>query len=388
MRILQVIEFFSPKMGGSAQVAYQTARHLTRRGHHVTIWSSDYGQREASFPEGGFAVRLFSCSAASSGLYFTPGLAPYARRHLAQFDIVHMHNVRTFQNIVVGMFARRTGLPYVISPHGSLPRLMERKAAKRAFDLLLGNRLVRDAQRMIAVSAVEVKQFVQAGIPQKKIALVPNGLDLEEFAELPSPGLFRRRLGLTDQVFLILFLGRIHRIKGINHLITAFDQVKHRIDNAHLVIAGPDDGDLGRLRSMAAQLSLEEQIIFTGPVYGQEKLSALVDASVVVLPSQYEIFGLVAFEALMCGTPVIATVESVVGQLLAAHNAGRIIPYGDPAKLAESLIESSITGPEQYLTAGRAYIQNQLDWNHITAALEEIYSGQPVPINQHAVAKG
>ena len=116
MRILQVIEFFSPKMGGSAQVAFQISRHLAQRGHDLSVWASDYGSREVRFPEEDFETHLFHTLFARWGFYLTPNLVSWARDHLQEFDIIHMHNVRTFQNIVVSYYARRFGIPYVLHP--------------------------------------------------------------------------------------------------------------------------------------------------------------------------------------------------------------------------------------------------------------------------------
>ena len=306
MRILQVIEFFTPAMGGSAQVAYQISRHLTRAGHQVTVCTSDFGRQEQNFPDQAFQVQYFASLPTRWKFYITPGLIPWAWKHLGEFDIIHMHNVRTFQNAVIG--CNRPAQRHPVCHLGAwLTAVSVRSFTfKRVFDLLFGDRLIAGAAQMLAVSELEAEQFRKAGIPAEKICLVSNGLDLDEFTSLPR-GAFRPRHHIPADARMIFFLGRIHPIKGLDHLIAAFASLSKDLDNVWLVIAGPDDGDLARLQSLARQIPAPERVLFPGPLYGTEKLAALVDADVLAFPSSYEIFGLVPFEALLCGTPVVVS---------------------------------------------------------------------------------
>ncbi|MGA9347871.1 MAG: glycosyltransferase [Anaerolineae bacterium] len=376
MRILQVIEFFTPKMGGSVQVAYQIARHLCRRGHEVTVWSSDFASGDFSFPDMPFRAVLFPSVMSRWGFHVTPTLVGWARRHLKEFDVVHMHNVRTFQNLVVGGFARRYGVPYVLSAHGSLPIIVQRKAAKRAYDLLFGRRLIAGASCLIAVSPVEVEQYAEAGIACERIVLVPNGLDLDEFSRLPPRGTFRRKLGIPDETRVMLFLGRLHWRKGINYLIEAFARLQTRLSHSLLLVAGPDDGELARLQALTERLRLREQVWFIGPLYGEGKLAAYVDADVLASPAVHEIFGLVPFEALMCGTPVVVTDDCGSGQLIGEAQAGYLVSYGDVEALTAALLWALTNREEamQMVKAGRTFIQQWLDWNVVVIELERLYS--------------
>lgn len=376
MRILQVIEFFSPSMGGSAQVAYQVARHLAARGHEVTVAASDFSADGSRFPDDAFQVRLFPSVFSRWGFYVTPGLVRWAQEHLASCDIVHLHNVRTFQNAVIAALARRRGLSYVMSAHGSLPVLAERRAAKRSYDLMVGRRLVHGAAQLIAVSPVEAQQFQETGIAPERISLVYNGLDPAEYAQLPARGQFRRRWTIPVNARVVLSLGRIHRIKGIDHLIAAFARLRVVVDNAVLIVAGPDDGDLARLREVVDRAGLVQSVRFPGGLYGAQKLAALIDADVVAAPSQYEIFGIVPFEALMCGTPVVVTAGSASGQLLSQAGAAYLAPYGDADALSQALL-AALAHPvhsRQMVQAGQAFVRQRLQWPAIAHRLEQVYT--------------
>lgn len=375
MKILQVIEFFAPRMGGSAQVVYQMAQRISMRGHKVTVWCSDFASADSSFPDVSFSTVMFPSVMSHWGFYTTPALIGWARRHLKEFNVIHLHNARTFQNLVVGTLARRYGVPYVLSAHGSLPVIVQRKAAKRAYDLLFGHRLIAEASRLIAVSSVEVEQYIQAGVAPERISLVSNGLDLDEFSCLPPPGTFRKKLGIAERAKVVLYLGRLHKRKGIRYLVEAYAQLQAKESNVFLVIVGPDEGELGYLQTLASHLKLLEQVRFTGPLYAEDKLAAYVDADVMASPAVHEIFGLVPFEALMCGTPVVVSDDCGSGQLIGEAEAGYLVPYADVEALAEALLRVLTNREEamQRVKAGQAYIRERLDWDVVVGDLERVY---------------
>jgi len=292
------------------------------------------------------------------------------------FDVIHMHIMRTFQNAVVHHFAVRFNIPYVLSAHGTLPIIVQRKLAKRAYDCLFGRRLITGASRLIAVSPVEVEQYVAWGVAPERITMIPNGLDLGEFSNLPPRGMFRNRLGIPDGTRIVLFLGRLHRRKGLAYLVQAFARLRVQLPDCLLVIAGPDDGELGRLQALAGRLRLRERVWFTGPLYGEDKLAAFVDADVLASPAVYEIFGLVPFEALMCGTPVVVTDDCGSGQLIGEAQAGYLVSYGDVEGLAAALLQALMNREEaiRKVTAGQAYIRERLDWDVVVTGLERLYS--------------
>ena len=374
MRILQVIEFLTPQMGGSPMVAYQISRHLAQRNHEVTVVTSDYGK--SRFPQGSFRVIYLPNLVARWGFYVTPGLVRWALENLQGYEAIHLHTARTFQNIVVSHYARQYKMPYLLQAHGTLPVIVARRAAKRLYDLSFGRRVVAGARGMIAVSALERDQYLQYGAPAEKISLVPNGLDLEEFSHLPAKGSYRSASSIPEDTRLILSIGRIHQLKGLGHLIGAFATLHKSYPDSLLVIAGPDEGDQPRLERLVSKLDLQGSVWFPGPLYGEGKLAALVDADVVTSTSYYEIFGLVPFEALMCGTPVVVSREIASGQLLATANAGYLAPYGDEGALCTSL-RHVLANPEEALTrvaSGQAYIRQHLDWRVIIEQFEQLYA--------------
>jgi glycosyltransferase involved in cell wall biosynthesis len=363
-------------MGGAAEVAYQISRHLAARGHEITVVTTDYPLKADHYKPQNVHVVEIPNLLAVSGFYFSPGLIDWARRNIYNFDIIHMHTCRTFQNAVIRNFAIKHQVPYVLSAHGTLPIIVQRKWAKRIFDWVVGDGLLESASCLLAVSPVEAEQYQRAGIPDNKIKVIFNGLDLHEFDSLPPRGAFRKWLpGVGENTKIILYLGRIDRRKRIDQLINAFSCLCDDQVESVLVIAGPDGGDLKRLRSLICCLNLQSRVIFTGPLYGSDKLASYVDADVLVSSAIYEIFGLVPFEALMCGTPVIVTDEGGCGKLVQNAEAGYTVAVGDVNGLATMIshVLSHLEEAKKKVQAGQSFIRQNLDWKKLALQIENLY---------------
>ncbi|MGQ9626713.1 MAG: glycosyltransferase [Anaerolineae bacterium] len=182
-----------------------------------------------------------------------------------------------------------------------------------------------------------------------KIKVIPCGVDSSLFRPLPRAEA-RARLNLPDDRHLVLFVGRIEPLKGIDTLLQAISRLVQSSpswkDRLHLYIIGGDflsPGEEGerqeflRLRQLYAELGLSEQVSFLG-AKEQEILPWYYSAAdVVVMPSFYESFGMVALEAMACGTPVIASRVGGLAQLVQDGKTGFLVSPGDSASLADKL---------------------------------------------------
>jgi glycosyltransferase involved in cell wall biosynthesis len=320
MRILQVIPYFRPAyaFGGSLEVVYQISKELVRRKHKVVVYTSDAKDSRSRLrmsPDDiidGIEVHRFRNLALMPirkfRLYITPRLISRAKEEAKEFDVIHFHMYRTFQNIIVAYYAKKYGVPYILQAHGSPPRIMTKQKLKLVYDVLFGYRLLRDAAKVIALSKIEAEQYKRMGVPDEKIAIIPNGIDLSEYAELPPKGSFKRKFGIPEDRKIILYLGRIHKTKGIDLLVRAYAHLKNemRCRDVVLVIAGPDDGYLSEAKALANSLGLNNSVMFTGFISSEDKLMALVDAEVFVTPSFYG-FPMTFLEACAVGTPIVTT---------------------------------------------------------------------------------
>ena len=345
--------YFHPAeaFGGPVRVTFDVSKELAKRGHEVVVFTSDaknlerrldLENAEADGVRIHYLRNLSMFLVKRSKLFVTINLPKMLKSNLKSFSVVHLHEYTTYQNIVAHYFAKKYGIPYLLQAHGSLPKI-GRKARKWAYDALFGSRLLRDASRVVALSQVEAEQFRQAGVPDERITIVPNGIDLSEYANPPSKGSFKKKLNIPSSKKMILYLGRVHVTKGIDFLIKSYAYMikKMKCNNTLLLIAGPDDGYLAKAKSLADSLGVSESVLFTGFINDKDKLEALVDADLFVTPS-FHGFPMTFLEACAVGTPIITT---TLGDRLnwINGNVGYVTPptYRDLARAAYEIISNT-----------------------------------------------
>lgn len=374
MKILHVIPYFTPKRGGDVNVCYNLSKHLIKRGHEVTIITTDFefDERYAkSLEEVGVGVVPFHCIANIKLFLISPSMKKWLIDHIKNFDVVHLHNFRSYQSTVVYKYTKKYGIPYVLQAHGSTPRI-GKKRLKWLCDVAFGYNILKDADRMIAVSKEEAEYDKQMGANDGRISVIYNGIDVESFKSLPMYGKFKKEFGITGK--MILYLGRINKSKGIDFVIKAFSKLVEEVNNCILVIAGSDDGYKPELEKLIEKLNLNDKIKFTGFVDEKDKISAYVDADVFVHTVRYMGgVGLTPLEAILSGTPVIVTDEC--GEVIKKINAGYLVKYGDINALKEkmkSVIENPGEGKEM-VERGKRYIGENFMWDEVVRKVEEIY---------------
>ena len=153
----------------------------------------------------------------------------------------------------------------------------------------------------------------------------PNGVDLAEFDNLPQRGAFRHRYsGIGDRP-IVLFLGRLHYKKGLDLLVPAF--ASGTSGEVMLVIAGPDgDGYQAKIERLVDLYKLNDRVLFTGMLYGKERIEVLADADLFVLPSYQENFGIAVVEALCSGCPVLVSDKVNIHKQITDAGVGGMVP--------------------------------------------------------------
>ena len=194
MKILLVSSTFPPrKFGGMTESSYLVAKNLVKNRHKVTVYTTDINDRYSRIPDNfknmnGMEVHYFrniSNWLASKRLYLPMRITGAIKTELNNFDIIHLNEFRSFQSIIMHHYAERYGVPYVLQARGSLPRIMTKQKLKQIFDILWGYRLLKDASKLIALTPMEASQYESMGASEDKIEIVPNGIDLAEFENLP-----------------------------------------------------------------------------------------------------------------------------------------------------------------------------------------------------------
>jgi len=361
---------------GQNEIISHTATGLVRCGHQVSVFTSDEQVHWGLIRklEGfGVIVHSYRVILKVAGFFMTPGMV-FSGDQIRSFDLIHLHGYRSFQNLVVAHFARRYGVPYLFQAEGSLCTYrIQRGTLKRIFDHLWGYRMIGGAAGIITASTREAADFLALGINQDMITTIPFGIEASFSDHLPPAGTFRSEYGISEGQIVLLFLGRIHRIKGLDLLLGAFAElVRDSGASLTLVIAGPDDGYLEAVTRQVRNLGIGEHVLVPGPLYGERKLAAYAGADIYVLPSLHDDFGLTALESMACGTPVVVTDRCGVADLVNG-GAGLVVPF-DQACLRDALL-TMIRDPalRTELARGARVQAGTCTWDRITASLEAIY---------------
>ena len=404
MKILHVAHFFYPCLsaGGVVNASYQIASNQSK-GNDVKVISSDSCKERLKFPNGRYDVdvngikvdyfRNLSNGFKLKTMLDTPLGAPFKiRKDIKDYDIVHIHEHRQTLAILASYFARKNNIPYIVQAHGSVLPFFQKEGLKNLFDKVFGFKILHNASCVFALTEVEKEQYLKMGVDEDKIEIVPLGINLEEYENLPAYGKFRSKFNIDENDKLILFVGRIHEIKGLGLLIDAFNDLINQDseenslegnsednseDNGHsikLAIVGPDDGYLTELEDKIKEYSLEENVIITGPLYNEEKQEALVDCDLFVMPSKYESFTTSGLEAMACSKPLVLTKNNHIHDWVDG-NVG-LACEDNKDSLRES-IEKILFDEELSLIFarnGQKLIKEKYNWDIINNQILEIYN--------------
>ena len=226
---------------------------------------------------------------------------------------------------------------------------------------------------LCAVSPSEEQDALEQGMEPRRIAILPNAIYGQDFRNLPGRSEFEEKWGLGGRR-IILFLGRLHRIKGADILIAAFQRLREN-HNVHLVIAGPDDGERAALDRMILDSGLQDRVTFTGYLDQQQKLQAFAASHVVVIPSRSEGFPLTVLEALACERPVILSSACSITGWFGADSG--IIPFESQNvnDLAEKLVAVSLADYDRTpLSRSRDLVLRKFSVESIAQRAEQLYT--------------
>jgi glycosyltransferase involved in cell wall biosynthesis len=309
IRILHSIASIDTSYGGPVAVVKGLCNGLNKLGIKQTIITSSMGdikrdeENARAFPN----VDIVWVNPFIRRYYFVPLLKYIIKSDLMGVDLCHVHGVFNGISNTVCRSARKLRIPYILEPFGTLsPYCLAKSNFIKRICLFLGeSKNIHNADAVKFSSDGELKRFnlnFKASYP----FVAANGLDWNEFRYLPEPGRFRELIGIDKKEIVLFFLGRLQPIKGLEIFIPAFLQwLKSKPAKIRLVIAGHDEaGYRKNLECLAVSLGAGDAILFTGPLYGQDRIQAMVDSNIIVLPSFHENFGIAAAEGMACGKPV------------------------------------------------------------------------------------
>ncbi len=291
-----------------------------------------------------------------------------------------MHSHYWLSGVAASELAARWGIPHVAMFHTlgevkNRARHTEHEPDRR----IAAEREIASAADRIVVASQHEKHLLTSlyGADAARIAVVPCGVDLDIFAPMDRE-VARARLKLSDSERVILFVGRIEPLKGIDILISAAAQL-HEHENFIVLIVGGDEHATARideLRALARRLDVDHHISFVGAVRHEDLPMYYNAADVCVVPSYYESFGLVAVESMACGTPVVASRVGGLTSTVSDGETGYLIPWRCPEPFAERL-ELLLDNDELRASFGRAGREavERFRWSNVADAVYDLYEG-------------
>ena len=319
---------------------------------------------------------------------FVEGIKAFAAEKGIHYDLIHSHY--WMSGLAAESLKQAWDVPVVHMFHtlGEMKNRIARTEAERETpERIAGEkRVLSIADRIIVATLAEHSQlrFLYKA-NNNKLVIIPPGVDTCHFYPIPADEA-KQFIGLKPDDRMVLFVGRIEALKGVDTLIRAMSclKVKDMHRPVHLAIIGgePDVNaremsmEMARLQKLCDELCLGQMVVFLGK-RGQDTLPYYYSAAeVLVMPSLYESFGMVALEAMACGTPVIASEVGGLGFLVQDGETGFTIPDGEPDKLCEKL-SLLLTDHELRESMGRraADYACSYDWERIAKQIVDVYDG-------------
>ncbi|NWJ98434.1 MAG: glycosyltransferase [Chloroflexi bacterium] len=342
MRVISFVEGASKEAGGIGFVGVPYIAHsIADQGHEVLLSIG-----------GDLIPGTESLLKKGNDLYKVVAYPAYGRRCFSikqilnsyqlvkQADFVMLHSLYSFPVLVGYLMARLHKKPYGLWPHGVLAPFQRRVSARKKaiFNLIIGNRILNEAS-VLFYSALGEREEAKPLNLQPPTIIVPHGMDLSEYENLPERGVFRQKYINGYEGPLVLYLGRLASKKGLELLIAAMAQVLQQVPEARLVIVGAADPPRfeGEIRTWIKEHGIENRTIMTGLIPYQEKLHAFVDADLFVLPSHAENFGFAMFEAMASRLPVVISDSLNLAEEVKKAGAGLVLPRQAPL-FAEGII--------------------------------------------------
>ncbi|MDP6047665.1 MAG: glycosyltransferase [Phycisphaerae bacterium] len=307
-------------------------------------------------------------------LYIPRGLASVLRPKVRSADIFHSHGLWAPANTIGAAVAAKARVPLIISPRGSFdPAALARSAWKKTiFKRLYVNRALRYAACLHALSEHEADCIRQFGLTNP-IAIVPNAVSILPGGDTAESG--RDWGSQFGRQKLIVFLGRLHPIKGLDILIEAWGRLAGEFPDWSLVLAGPDEnGYLASLESQVRDAGLVDCVFFPGGVYGPDKDSLLAASEVFVLASGAEGMSVALLEAMGAGLPVVITKSCNFPQAEAC--GGGFVADAEVESLAEGLAKMLNTPRARRLemgASGASLVSDLYSWESVAGEMLEVY---------------
>lgn len=369
MKIVQTPVRFYPFTGGVENYVYFSAREMVKLGHQVTVICANEPNSKKEEIIDGVRIKRLSYLGKIANTNITPGL-PFALLN-DDFDIIHTHIPTPWSADWSNIISRFKKKPLVITYHNDI--IGEGLASQIAdfYNSTALKSLLNEADKIIITQPGYLHSSPYLGKYEDKIEVIPNGVDIEKF----KPQNIKKE---RNTIFFLSVLDEFHRYKGLDYLLKALKVVKEKIDGVKLIIGGKGVL-LNYYNEMVDNMGLKNNVEFHGYISDEKIAEYYSNSHVFVLPSissKQEGFGIVALEALACGTPVISTEIVGVAADVENSNSGIIVPPRNVHELAGAIIK--ILNNDHAVDMGlrgRKLVEEKYTWSRVAKMTEKVYKG-------------
>lgn len=309
------------------------------------------------------------------GLSWSPKLREILERDIYQIDILHNHSLWMLPNSYASQLGRRTGKPVLFTIHGTLEpwALSHSRWKKQIVGRWFQFRDLRSANCLHVNSHRELQSVRDRGF-RNPVAVIPNGINLHEFETLPERDVFFQRHPRLVGKKLLLFMARLHKKKGLEHLLQSWANLTSDFSDWHLLIAGPDDGYQNSCEEMIARSGIGNSTTLLGSLHDQDKLAALAAADIFVQPSYSEGFSMSVIEAMTCKLPILISpgcnfpeaAQAGAGFEVAADCVGT-------SSGLRRLMEMSTANRRAMGELGRNLVEREYTWDRVAESMLKVY---------------
>jgi glycosyltransferase involved in cell wall biosynthesis len=358
MKIAIIINLFPPKwLAGTEIATYNLAEHLAKRGHEIHVITSHDDGLPNFEKENGFYIHRIAWPKIRIIGVLLFWLQIFLKIRTIKPDIVQAQDLS--MGISADLSRKILKIPHIVWGRGSDVYLPGR------FTKITSKPILHNADAVLALTE-DMRQKMK-GIVDREIFVVPNGINLEQFTDR-SPIIVREK-GQKN----ILFVGRLHPVKGVQYLIRAMKRVLEEIPDGMLILVG-DGEERGNLEALSVQLGVQKSVQFVGVVPHEKVHSYMQQADVFVLPSLSEGFPGVILEAMACGLPVVVTRVGGIPDIIENGVNGYIAETKSPDEIAEKiLILLQNDQLKEKISIKNKEKVKEYKWDNIVFELENIY---------------
>jgi glycosyltransferase involved in cell wall biosynthesis len=376
MKIFQVVPYYPPHIGGMEFYVQRLSEQLTALGHEVKVFTSSNEAYQSTYKLNNVPIYAFKTMTKIYNVPIVPSLFMKLIEE-EKPDVIHTHQYPVFLSDISALVAQIRKIPLVVHVHVVSDRksLLSGLISKTYYSTL-GLRTLKAADAVVVPSLAYKTKMVEMRVNATKVRVVkviPYGIESEKFRSQTNTESFKAKYNCSNSI-IILSVGRLNYQKGFQFLIKAMPDVLQKVPNAKLIIVGEGE-DRSFLIKLAESLKISGSVIFTGGLPQAELPNAYSAASLFVLPSLFESFGISLIEAQASGKPVIGTKSGGAPEALIEGKTGLLVNPGNPKALSEAILRILTDNALAFEMGikGKAFVESQFDIKAIVGKVVELY---------------